>query len=767
MSKRQNKYVDLKTNGRLFPSWVLKNFKKYTLPEIIIKEGEDPCIRKDGKLEMKKYQEVLTKYMDYNSPYRDILIYHGLGSGKTASSINIYNMLYNYNPGWNVFVLLKATLKDYPWLHDLNLWLPNEEKQFRMNNIIFISYDSPTADKQFLEAVKNADTSKKSLYIVEEAHLFIRNVYTNINSRQGKRAQIIYDHIINDKKENEGVRVILLSGTPAINVPYELALMFNLLRPGLFPKSEATFNQMYVSNSGYQKINEATKNMFQRRILGLVSYYIGATPDLYAEKTLHYIDVQMSDYQTEIYNHFEEYEKKQAIAKKQKQGGSETYKSYTRQASNFVFPAIDQHVTGELRPRPGKFRVDDKEASKIETGKTDKSSIKSDNERKYLHEIQKFIDTYSRHLQKKHHEDEKMGHTLQDDIKKYLDKYNGDYEEFFQKENKSSLFNELHKSSAKMLNIIFNILKSPGPVLVYSNYVLMEGFQIFKLYLECFGFSAYKNRNEGKEHFRYTEYHGSIDREERGVNLRAFNEKDNIYGKLVKIIMISPAGAEGISLFNTRQVHIMEPYWHEVRISQMIGRAIRQCSHKDLPMSERKVDIFRYKSTKKNKNEWTTDQYIEDLARGKEGLIQSFLDTMKEAAFDCGINKAHNTMAQEYKCFQFDEQSLFEQQIGPAYKEDIYDDMKFNNGSNNPNSMTVKIKVMKINAVIQLSPDGDENPSYSRPKNFWYSSEYGTVYDYELHYPIGKIAIEYDLPKKLDKDTYIIDRLIPIPQLYE
>ena len=35
-------------------------------------------------------------------------------------------------------------------------------------------------------------------------------------------------------------------------------------------------------------------------------------------------------------------------------------------------------------------------------------------------------------------------------------------------------------------------------------------------------------------------------------------------------MMISPAGAEGINLNNVRQVHILEPYWNEVRIEQKI-----------------------------------------------------------------------------------------------------------------------------------------------------------------------------------------------------
>lgn len=773
MSDRQNRYVDLRINGRLFPSWVLKNYSKYKLPEIFRQSNEDPCSNvSQGKLELRKYQEFLVKYMDYRSPYRDILMYFSVGAGKTSTTIAIYNMLYNYHPAWNVFILLKATLRESTWIPALEEWLARDESEYRMKNIIFISYDSPIADRAFLDAIKNADSSKKSLYIIDEAHNFIRNVYTNINSRQGRRAQVIYDYIINDKRENEGVRVILMSGTPAINTPYELALLFNLLRPGIFPKSEATFNQIYVSTAGYQKLNDASKNMFERRIMGLVAYYIGATPDLYATKTIHYIDVVMSPYQAEIYTHFEEIEEAQARQARARKGGSQTYKTYTRQASNFVFPAISQRITGEARPRPSKFRIDEKDAELVDEGKgklkLEKGSIKSVNVQNYLKELNNYVNTFDEFLQKKQDDDEKNGYTILDDIKKWREKYNGNWEEFNKlEEKKSSLYDLLFMCGAKMLAIIFNILKSPGPVLVYSNYVLVEGLQIFKIYLKYFGFSKYQDRAHGVDGFRYVEYHGGVDEKERFANLKAFNNPDNKYGKLIKIIMISPAGAEGINLRNVRQVHLMEPYWHEVRMTQMIGRAIRQCSHRDLPMEERHVDIYRYKSIRKNSAKWTADQFIEDLARGKEGLIQSFLDAMKEVAVDCVLNKSHNMMAQEYKCFQFDEPSLFETQIGPAYKEDVYDDMKINNGSNDLNSVTIKIKVMKIQAVIQTSPeDANGDAKYSDPKSYWYSQEYGTVYDDELYYAIGKVATDDDnIPKRLDRDTYIIDKLVPIPQI--
>ena len=156
-------YPDLKVNGRLFPLWVLQNFKKYKLDPILKKEGEDPCniLSPSGTKELRKYQKFIGSYLDFRSPFKEILVYHGLGSGKTAAAVNIYNMLYNYNPNWNVFVLIKASLRNDPWLRDLNDWL--QDKDTRMPNIRFIHYDSPKADKDFIDAVKSADVQKKNI----------------------------------------------------------------------------------------------------------------------------------------------------------------------------------------------------------------------------------------------------------------------------------------------------------------------------------------------------------------------------------------------------------------------------------------------------------------------------------------------------------------------------------------------------------------------------------------------------------------------------
>jgi superfamily II DNA or RNA helicase len=774
---KQNKYVDLKINGRLFPSWVLANFKDSKLPSIVRDPAKDPCDIKLAKEELRAYQTFISRYLDFKSPYRNMLLYHGMGSGKTATAINVYNSLYNYTPGWNVFILVKASLRGN-WLKELRRWLKKDEYEFRYKNIIFINYDSPIAERKFLDAVKNVDSSKKSLYIVDEVHNFIKNVHSNISSTSGKRAQIIYDYIIQDKKENPDTRLMLLSATPAINNPFELALLFNMLRPGILPKSENQFNHLFITDANYQTINNSNKNLFQRRITGLVSFYIGATPDLYATKTMNYVDIPMSSYQQDVYTSFEEYE--EAVARKARfrdKKGPSMYKSYTRQACNFVFPAISQRINGEARPRPGKFRVSEREAMKMTEGKKNMDSLKSEkgsdkfmNVTKYVEAMNTFINSFDAHLSEKNKKDKDAKHTIYDDIKTFQKKYDSDFIEFDAKEKKkSNLYLAMRECSGKMTNVVFNIMVSPGPVLVYSNYVLMEGLEIFKMYLKYVNFYNFtKLKKYNKDKLGYVEFHGGIkDIDERYKGMDAFNLSENKFGEQIKVIMISPAGSEGLSLKNVRQVHIMEPHWNEVRINQMVGRAVRQCSHRDLKLENRHVNVFRYKSVRSVGDKWTTDQVIEDIARGKEGLIQSFLDAIKESAIDCMLNKNHNMLQQEYKCFQFDETSLFDKYVGPAYKEDIFDDMKIDNGSNNNRSISLKVKVMKITAVKLLSnPTDDDKPEYSKPSKYWYYAKSGTVYDPDLHYAIGRVGFDDEnIPMKLDKETYIITHLVPIPTL--
>lgn len=754
-TKGTNFFIDLKVNGRLFPSWILYHFKKYKLEKLSMIIG-DPCTDTSTSLSvansLHKYQLFIADYIGPQSPYTNVLLYHGLGSGKTATAINVCNVLIAVDPDWIAFILIKSSLKG-GWLKELQIWLAEDNKEHILKNIVFIHYDSPQADKNFFESIKSLDSNSKVIFIIDEVHNFIRNVYSNMAKSSG-RAYNIYEHIIRHKRDNPNTRTVLISATPAVNYPYELALLFNLLRPNIFPDKEDVFNNIFISKDGLSSMNISAKNMFQRRILGLVSYYQGATPSYFASRNIYYFDVVMSPYQEKVYDYFEKLEKDM---EKKSRFGTKLYKSYTRQTSNFVFPPINDEVDGFSRPRPNNFRLNEQQISKLNEGRT--VEINTDVEA-YRQAIEKFLTTFEKYMFQIRQTDIKEGHFITEDIAAYATQFDSNFTKFAKAEiKKSNLFNKMYECSAKMTAIVFNLFATPGPAIVYSNYVLMEGLQIFKIYLKLFGlYNFMDNMTINPQAIGFIEFHGGItDMKQRYEALNEFNKKNNKDGTLLKAILISAAGAEGLNLKNVTHVHIMEPYWNEVRIAQLIGRAIRLCSHADLPMDQRHVKVYRYKSLKANE-EISTDQYIEDSARAKESVIQSFLDAMKEASVDCGLNKPHNEALTSIKCFQFNEPSLFSPNVGPAYKQDIEEDKKYDNGSNSLTSNTIKIKVLKIQVVTLTKTNPD---TYSEPFDCWYSPTHYVAYDYDLFYPIGKISLDsYNIPRKLSEGVYILTNVI-------
>lgn len=752
MSERKLSYPILTNNGKIFPLWILKNFKKYKLEIITNKEN---TTTENVINSLKKYQKFIASYLDYKSPYKEILVYHGLGSGKTAATINIYNMLYNYNPLWNVFILIKAALKNDTWIKDIKKWLDKEDYENKYKNIKFIHYDSPRADKEFLDIVKNADIQKKNIYIIDEAHNFVKNVYNNIKNQKGKKAYTIYDYIQKEKMITDTTRIILLSGTPAVNYPFELALIFNLLRPGIFPMSEIQFNQLYV-NTDQTGINIENKNIFQRRIMGLVSYYKGFTKESFALENIIIKNIEMSNLQQDIYEYFEFIEEKLAKRKT----NSKIFKSYTRQSSNFVFPNISSLVNGEKRPRPSNFKITENEAEKVIQGK--KLDSIDVNINLYMETINNFVSEFKKYLNNKNNLDIKNNNTIKNDLKIFKNKYNNNFDNFWKEyNNKSNLLIAMFNSSCKITSMLFYSLVSNGPILIYSNYVKMEGIEIIKLYFEFFDFSEFINiNNNNNTKFHYTEYHGNIEQSVRSKNLNEFNNIKNIDGSIIKIIFISAAGSEGLSLMNVRQVHILEPYWNETRIIQLIGRAIRYNSHINLPIEEQYVDVYRYfavRNSKSKKDKITTDQEIYKLALNKQFLINSFLYYIKESAIDCGLFKNQNMTTEKYKCFSFNQSSYFDSYIGPAYKNDYYDDKKIDNGLNSINSEIKKIKVYKIKAVYSV------DNKYSEPEYYWYDINTNVVYDLDLDFPVGKILSYNGISEKINNDTYILNNLIDIP----
>jgi hypothetical protein len=280
--------------------------------------------------------------------------------------------------------------------------------------------------------------------------------------------------------------------------------------------------------------------------------------------------------------------------------------------------------------------------------------------------------------------------------------------------------------SPKFLAMLENIEdhEHAGLHLIYSQFRSMEGIGIFSLVLEANGYANFKikrndyggwdiNINEediGKP--CYALYTGTEDAEEREILRNIYNGQwdyvpnniatqlrsqstNNNLGEVIKILMITSAGSEGINLRNTRYVHIMEPYWHPVRSEQVIGRARRICSHQGLPKNLQTVEVFIYIMTftqqqldsdfaielrlkDLSKREpylpQTSDQKLHEISTIKEQLTSQLLKSVKETAIDCATH-IKSSSKEGLVCLSFGQKTANDYSFNPNYTQDENDNI--------------------------------------------------------------------------------------------
>lgn len=199
--------------------------------------------------------------------------------------------------------------------------------------------------------------------------------------------------------------------------------------------------------------------------------------------------------------------------------------------------------------------------------------------------------------------------------------------------------------SSKLLNIITNVNASPGNVFIYSNYVNSGGTSLLKHLLLANGYAEYKNSSSSSSFTgkRFIIFDEKTAIETRERYRRIFNSSSNKEGNLIKVIVGSPIMSEGITLKNVRQVHILEPAWNMSRINQIIGRAVRNYSHQDLPPDQRTVDVFKYVSFyEKSPDTFFIDKEKYVLSEEKDRANKVVEKLLKTISFDCKLNAARN-----------------------------------------------------------------------------------------------------------------------------
>ena len=798
--------------------------------------------KKSGKFSLLTHQEIVRDYLNLFTPYRGLLLYHGLGAGKTCASIAIAegfqspmqivimtpaslrqnyiselkvcgNALYRVNQYWEFLsndknpkktkTLSKMLSVSEKFVKDAGgAWFVNIEKEpnyeilttqekFALNEQLdemirakyqFINYNGlRKSHLNDLSNQGNMNPFSNKVIIVDEAHNFVSRIANKLKKPESLSMKL-YEYLLSA----ENCRIVFLTGTPVINYPNELGILFNILRGYIktykfqlsvkakgkidedrirqiignfniqdFLEYKPTSFSLNITRNPFGFINKHNKsgqyegvysdrqgnmpkakflaiiksrlenadidvlkiteetphkslpdtldefkamfidprtqnlknnNLFKRRILGLTSYFRSAQEELMPkfdiEDDLIHEMIPMHDYQFGLYEEARAEERK-TESKKPKKGGefeesSSTYRIFSRAYCNFVFPP-------EIpRPKP-------REGEKIE-------AVISRNADEDILDIVS-VDEQLANIDGRHEQDD------EEEIKKenaenrdtsYENRIKGAIEALKARSSEYLSPTGLNVYGRKFLRLYENIVSEDnrGSHLIYSQFRTLEGIGVFSMVLEQNGFAKLdlkqdkngvwqiieKPGDEDKPKFAL--YTGTESREVKEFTRLIFNgdweklpdsikeklnEKaaNNNYGEIVKVFMITSSGAEGISLKNCRFVHIMEPYWHPVRMEQVIGRARRICSHQNLAVEDRNVKVYLYLMTftkeqlvpkvaskgmaskgllekdvsKIDKSTpLTSDQALYEISNIKENINKQLLIAVKESAFDCALH---------------------------------------------------------------------------------------------------------------------------------
>lgn len=456
-----------------------------------------------------------------------------------------------------------------------------------------------------------------------------------------------------------------------------------------------SFNGRFIDSSNG---NIKNANLFKRRILGLTSYFRSAQEQLMPKfnKNIDFkvLKIPMSNYQFGVYEQARNQERsidKYSKKKKKKQVDGiydenvSSYRIFSRAFCNFVFPE-------NRRPMPHEGQ----DIKNVLKGNADEDILDAISVRDKLDNPDGLYTIEDSDL-------------LESEIKNETDSTYADriQQEMEYLKNNASKFltpKGLEIYSPKFLNVLEN-LKDPefrGLHLIYTQFRTIEGIGVLKLILDANGFTQFKIKKDGGNIWRldipedkkglptYALYTGTESAEEKEIIRNIFNSTwssvpssitseististNNLYGEIIKTLMITASGSEGISLKNTRYVHIIEPYWHPVRIEQVIGRARRICSHQDLPPELRTVQVFLYLMTftkeqldgegaielKKDdvskfddNTPVTSDETLYEISTIKEKISTQLLTAIKESSMDCAIYNKPGTK-DAVKCFSF------------------------------------------------------------------------------------------------------------------
>ena len=679
------------------------------------------------------HQQFVRDFMQDVGPNRGILLYHGLGVGKTRSAIAIAEGAAAARG--EIVVLLPASLKGN---FEAEVKASRAKKKYEL-----ISYDSPTKSAWINLSFDN------KLVIVDEVHTFMSRV-VGLGNMTKELCQKVMDA--------ENCRVVALTGTPIINNPLEIAYTLNLVHgytwshvyrfkagtstyeaegeigrlpcvarvasggaaatltvyfwPGgfvqaelgflakakglvrdplaeveavlmrlglkclgkklqkatLFPIDPAEFAEQYVD---YSERRAKSQLAFSQKVQGLVSYFesYDAT-DFPTAHPIEIVNVPMKKIQFGKYITVRQREVDNELRQRALHGDGDgnknkdmkegnQYRAFSRAICNFAFP--------DDVPRPYPSTV-----------------------KQYMQFVDEFVEDVGGGVARGGQGQQPPTTKEKDAI--FIKMVAAALKTLELKADEYLSRDGLAEYGPKMLAILDRLETCPGPALVYSTYRNVEGLKILSLAMEHDGYVELKVRRaraDGGWKLQCSDFAApkkyivfGEKKEETRILVNLFNSnfdllppsvraqlkgfgagaQDNLHGAMVKALLITQSGAQGISLKNVRQVHIMEPFWNKIRIQQVRGRAVRAFSHAALPPAERDVRTFMYVMSFEDKKQrehplvkahdegLSSDGYLLALAEKKAAINDQFLQLLRNASVDCALNKAKHGKA--VRCYK-------------------------------------------------------------------------------------------------------------------
>ena len=676
--------VDESNDLDLYPNLIDPNFNKkifhknefhqnkieidYPNIDTVIENSCNP-----NKFKLLPTQLFLKNFISPNTPYNGILLYHGTGVGKSCSAVTIAEQFKPIikNEKKKIFVLLSKSIKDNfkknifnlnKYIDGRNKNLPNSlqctgnryfnelddkgeylyklglnDKIEKTINKVINNYYKFMGYLEFANYVENMENAAIKGY-PEEKHQYIKkkvvhNLFSNSvfivdevhhirdkdNSGEGKRVPPVIKRVL---ANSNNIKLILLSATPMFNVASEIIWLLNLL---LINDKRPTINPNSVFNSN-DMLKPGGIDILKKYANGYISYLRGEDPfkfpnRLYPDsnndplflsnkddtnkemipykkwnqelidknKRLQHLSLVksiMEPYQMDIYLNY-----LQSKKNKTNNAFDDTIK-----IGNIVYPTMNEKLVG-------KFNLHNVFDGTISNGFSYKPNI----------------------------------------VKKYG--------EFLS-------YDTINLYSTKFKNIIDYINHSEGIIYIYSRFI-EDGLLPLALALEQNGYKRFdrfqkpqllNNKNKLPNKGSYILVTGTEDLSyDKDREIQICAHKNNKDGTDIKIILGSVASGEGIDFHNIREVHILEPWFHLNSIEQAVGRAIRHCSHLDLPLEKRNVIIYLHVAIFGGEYSDYESIDIYRYRKSEEKAIQmaQVERVLKQIAVDCHLNKQGNVFPKE------------------------------------------------------------------------------------------------------------------------